>query len=296
MNNIRVSVAAVGALAVLALVVGTVAWWQSSIFGAGVGAPAIGEGPALTLSSQEELNEQVIQAIGQGDVAALAAALEDGADPNAQSLPGRTALYLATRQGNLEAVRLLIDAGADIHADTLNGPVLITAAYEGQLEIVELLLDSGEQISTTGSLFDDENSTALMGAADRGHLDVVELLIKRGADVNQLNSHGESALQSAAAAARPQVVMLLLENGADIDHQTTIAYDLWPAGSTALHLAANMGIGGRDNSLEVARILIEQGAALDLEDEDGRTPLDIAGSKTAMAELLRAAGAQGSAE
>lgn len=297
MNNVRASVAAVGALAVLALVVGVVAWWQSSSFGAGVQAPNIGEGPALTLSSLDALNEQVIKAIGQGDAAALAAALEEGADPNAQSSPGRPALYLAARRGNAEAVRLLIDAGADIHADTINGPVLIRAANEGGREIVEMLLNAGAEIDGTGSLWDvDTTATALMTAADRGHLDVVELLLERGATVNQLNSHGESALHSAAGQGRPEVVTLLLENGADIDHQMTTAYEIWAAGSSALHLAAYGGSGTRENNLEVARILIENGAALDLEDEDGRTPLDIAGPETEMGALLRAAGAQESAE
>ena len=89
MNNVRASVAAVGALAVLALVVGTVAWWQSSSFGASVQAPTTGEGPAMTLSSLDTLDEQVIKAVGQGDTAALAAALAEGADPNALSSPGR---------------------------------------------------------------------------------------------------------------------------------------------------------------------------------------------------------------
>jgi ankyrin repeat protein len=296
MNNVRTSVAAVGALAVLALMVGTVAWWQSSSFGAGVQAPTTGEVPALTLSSLDTLNEQVIKAIGQGDAVMLAAALDEGADPNTQSAPGRSALYLAARQGNSVAIRLLIDAGADIHVDAVNGPVLITAAFEGQREIVEMLLDTGAEINATGSLWDDDETTALMAAADRGHLDVVELLVERGATVNQLNSHGEFALHSAAAGGHPEVVRLLLENGADIDHQTKKAYEIWAAGSSALHLAAHMGFGSRDNKLEVARILIEHGAELNLEDEEGRTPLDIAGSKTEMAALLRAAGAQGSAE
>lgn len=280
MNNVRTSVAAVGALAVLALIVGAVAWWQSSGLGSGVQAPTIGEGPALSLSSQDELDEQVVQAIGQGDVAALAAALDEGADPNAESSPGRPALYLASRRGNTDAVRLLIDHGADVHAETLGGGILVSATLEGHREVVEILLDSGTDINATGTAnFPD--SAALHAAAEQGYRDIAELLIERGAEINQTNSIGETPLHPAVGWNRPEIVSLLLDNGADIDYQ---ANDGW----TALHVAANF------NAVEPARILIETGAALNLENEDGETPLDMA--RPAVAELLRAAGAQGAAD
>ncbi|MEJ2754134.1 MAG: ankyrin repeat domain-containing protein [Chloroflexota bacterium] len=185
MNNVRTSVAAVGALAVLALVVGAVAWWQSSGFGTGIEAPAIGQGPALTLSGQSELDERVIKAIvGEGDTADLAAALEEGADPNAESSPGRPALFLAASRGNAEAVRLLIDAGADIEAETAESSILAAAAFEGHVEIIEELLDAGADINATGDAF-GRGGSALYNAVVNLQSEAAKLLIERGADVNQ---------------------------------------------------------------------------------------------------------------
>ena len=298
MNNVRTSVAAVGALAVLALVVGAVAWWQSSGFGTGLEAPAIGQGPALTLSGQSELDERVIKAIGEGDTADLAAALEEGADPNAESSPGRPALFLAVSRENAQAARLLIDAGADVNADTVDGSILVRAAHEGHQEIVEMLLDTGADINATGRSWTPDDS-ALYAAADRGHTDIATLLVDRGADVNQLNSLGETALMAAASRAYPEIVTLLLENGAQTDIQTTQSTRGWrigtePAGATALHVAAYGGYGTPENSLETVRLLIDSGASLEIKDAEGRTPLDIA--EPQIAELLREAGAQGGSE
>jgi ankyrin repeat protein len=294
MNNVRTSIAAVGALAVLALVVGAVAWWQSSGFGTGVEAPTFGQGTALTLENPSELDSRVIEAIGVEDVGALAAALEEGANANAESSPGRPALYLAAKRGNADAARLLIDAGADVHADTVDGAILVTAADEGHLEIVEMLLDAGADINARGRSWTPDDS-ALYAASDHGHADIARLLVERGADVNQLNSLGETALMAAASRAHPEIVALLLENDAQTDIQNTqpsrgYGNPEWPAGATALHTAAYGGYGTPENSLEVVRLLIDYGAALNIEDTEGRTPLDVA--EPQIAELLREAGAQ----
>ena len=76
---------------------------------------------------------------GKAAIEPLAAALDDGADADALSSPGRPALYLAASRGDAEAARLLIDAGADVHADTFDGALLVVAAVEGQQEIVQML-------------------------------------------------------------------------------------------------------------------------------------------------------------
>jgi ankyrin repeat protein len=281
MNNVRTSVAAVGALAVLALVVGAAAWWQSSGFGTGVEAPAFGQGAPLTLENPSELDSRVIEAVGVGDVDALAAALEKGADPNAESSPGRPALYLAARRGNAEAVRLLIDAGADLEAETAESSILAGAAFEGHREVVEILLNAGTDINTTGAAF-GRGGSALYSAVVNLQPEVAKLLIERGADVNQPDlEFGETPLIPAAARNLPEIVALLLENGADIDHQDNL-------GRTALHYAAFSKYGGI-SSPETAQVLIDYGAALDIKDAEGLTPLDIA--LPDVAELLREAGA-----
>lgn len=300
MNNIRTSAATVGALAVLALLVGVFILWQAGSFGSRVQLPLLNQGPAaqeeVVLSDQDE---ELLKALANDDVDELATLLEAGADPNAQSSPGRPVLYLATVRGNAEAAKLLIDHGADVQAETVDGAILVKAAVEGQREIVEMLLDDGADVNATGRNWTPED-TALLAAANHGHQDIAELLVERGADVNYLDSHGGTALMTAAALGRPEIVTLLLENGADslIDHQEVETYTSgigttqeWPAGGTALHFAAYGGYGTPENKLEVVRILIEHGAALNIEDEDGRTPLDLAVPGSEIWQLLREAGA-----
>jgi len=92
-----------------------------------------------------------------------------------------TPLIAAAREGRLDAVRLLLDRGADPNmAVPGDGNALIMAAREGHADIVALLLDRGASIDQI--VPGDEN--ALICASGNGHLDVVKLLVARGADVN----------------------------------------------------------------------------------------------------------------
>lgn len=61
------------------------------------------------------LNEELWAAARAGDVARIAHALDEGADVNAKTGHGVTALWFAADRGHLDAVRLLIDRGADMH-------------------------------------------------------------------------------------------------------------------------------------------------------------------------------------
>jgi ankyrin repeat protein len=67
-------------------------------------------------------------------------------DVNDRGLFGSTPLSVAITWGNPEAVRLLIDAGADVNAITELGRTLLHDAVSfGNIEIVRLLLERGAQ-------------------------------------------------------------------------------------------------------------------------------------------------------
>jgi len=66
-----------------------------------------------------------IEAATLGDVAMMEALLKAGADPSATYGAGETPLMLVARTGNLNAVKLLIDRGANINgADEFKGYTL----------------------------------------------------------------------------------------------------------------------------------------------------------------------------
>ena len=67
-----------------------------------------------------------------------------GANPRDQSIDGAGSIQFATRSLNFEAVRLLVELGADVNAAPPNRPTALhTAIRFGEDEIVEYLADNG---------------------------------------------------------------------------------------------------------------------------------------------------------
>jgi uncharacterized protein len=72
----------------------------------------------------------------RGDLAAIRALLQQGADVGAAQADGMTALHWAARRNDLPAVQLLLDAGAAVSAPTRYGVVpLYFAALNGGISI-----------------------------------------------------------------------------------------------------------------------------------------------------------------
>ena len=93
-------------------------------------------------------DQQLWQAANAGDLAAVNAALEQGADVNARGDYGDAALNLAAEYGHLEVVERLLAAGADI--ENLGGAAktpLMNATFAGQTKVVQRLLDKGARIN-----------------------------------------------------------------------------------------------------------------------------------------------------
>lgn len=125
------------------------------------------------------------EAAKKGDVAALNAALNAGADVD-EIGNGATPLYLAAIRGHLEAAKLLIARGADVNAMTKFGSPLMAAAAKGGPELVNLLLANGADPNA-----EPESKTALHVAAESGCLDCVKALVEAGANVNAQHRNTE---------------------------------------------------------------------------------------------------------
>lgn len=95
-----------------------------------------------TAPSKQELNDQLFEAVRKGDVAAVTAALDRGADVNAKFRYGMTALFKAAERGNTEVAKVLLDRGADVKVkDTFYGATAMTWAIDGNhINVVRLLL------------------------------------------------------------------------------------------------------------------------------------------------------------
>ena len=66
----------------------------------------------------------LIYAAGEGDSTKVAELIASGTDVMQRSKDGETALHVSTVRGDLETVRLLLKAGADVNARTPRGSTL----------------------------------------------------------------------------------------------------------------------------------------------------------------------------
>ncbi len=124
-------------------------------------------------------------------------AMESGAGQVSQSAPsGELAadIWAATRLGDLNAINLHIEKGADINGKdpVLGQTPLALAAIRDHPEAVDLLLEKGADVNAVTI----DGSTALHSAAFLGRVKIAEILLQNGADPTVRNRHGATPLQS----------------------------------------------------------------------------------------------------
>lgn len=131
--------------------------------------------------SKQELNDQLFEAVRKGDVAAVTAALDHGADVNAKFRYGTTALFKAAERGNVEITKILLDRGADTKVkDTFYGATAMSWAIDGKhVQVVRLILeknaDEVEDVLLTGVRANNEELAKI--ALDRGGLQAESLTV-----------------------------------------------------------------------------------------------------------------------
>jgi ankyrin repeat protein len=128
-------------------------------------------------------------------------------------------------------------------------------ALEGKTEIARLLLENGAKVNQTNRA----RVTALFPACMNGHLEMVKLLVSYGANVNQVDVDGRTPLFNAVWS-DAACVKFLIDHGAQIN-----VINRWGR-SPLFHLCGTPGPSERAN--EIGKILIENGARLDLRDRE----------------------------
>jgi ankyrin repeat protein len=109
-----------------------------------------------------------------------------GADVNARSKRGETALADAAGRGDVEGVKLLLEKGADVNVADYRGytPLIQAVQYDRDSpEIVKLLLDRGASIAAVA-----EGQTAVTTAARRGETALTKMLREAEATARNQNS------------------------------------------------------------------------------------------------------------
>ena len=153
-------------------------------------------------------------------------------------------IHKAAKDGDIEAIKLHLVAGADVNGKTVYGETpLHQAANGGHKEIVELLIAKGTDVNAKS----DTSWTPLHWAVQEGHMKIVELLIAKGADVNAKDKHDITSLHMSSTQGHKGIAELLIAKGADVNVKNKLN------GETPLGWAI------RANNLEIANLLREHG-------------------------------------
>ncbi|MBI4902807.1 MAG: ankyrin repeat domain-containing protein [Acidobacteria bacterium] len=225
-----------------------------------------------------------------GSIDAVKLLLDAGADVNARSGTESTALLWAACDH--AKARLLVERGADVNAVSKMGrnPLIAAASCPGNLATVKLLLDKGANPNTAGP----DGVSPITAAASNGDFAIVEALMARGADPKSRDKTGITTLQSAATWLNVPAVKMLLAKGVDVnaantDSGTVKNGKIQLTNLTPLLLAAPFG------SPDLMKPLLAAGANVNAADGRGMTPLASAVAterqNTASIQLLIKAGA-----
>jgi ankyrin repeat protein len=215
----------------------------------------------------QNINDDLIAAAKRGDAAAVKSLIAKGANVNARTNYGATALHFAADRGHLEVIKVLVEAGADVNAkdEFYKFTPTMMAMMHKRKEAVEYLQqviaakkDAAPASSSTGAQSASAQSPVktgdpalneeLLSAAKKGDVAAVKSLLLKGADVNAKTRYNQTPLMLAAMQGHVEVVKTLLEAGADLNVTDTFYKSV-----TALSAAADRG------HTEIVKLLLEKG-------------------------------------
>lgn len=228
---------------------------------------------------------------------------EPDAAPVGYANGGFTPLMFAAREGQIEAARMLLEAGADVDTTAADGKnALGMAIYNGHFELASLLVERGADVNQA----DAEGFPPLFWAVDRRNMEwspgfpwvettdplpLIRQLLDAGADANTFvnntprsrrNFGGSprtlfaTSLMRAAYSGDIDLVRLLLEYGADPFIRNSDNEDALLAASGYAWIDGYSQGRSTEERLQTIQLLVELGADVNWACDHGITPLMMA--------------------
>ena len=297
----------------------------------------IARGADVNTAEETRGQTALMWAAGEGHADAIRRLLKAGADLHARShgptaeaeasggaaggtyrrrverIDAFTPLLFAVRAGRFEAVKALLDGGADVNETTPDGTsALVVAAANAHWELGAFLLDAGadpnaaeqgwpalHQVLRTRNLnigfFPHPEPTGSMSS-----LELAADLIAHGADVNARitapivdgfrgfwTQNGATPILVAAKGADAEMMRLLAEHGADISLANERGTTSVMAASGVEMFNPNEDSGTNPEALDALEVALELGADVNAANNDGDTPLHGAAWRGANDIILR---------
>ena len=208
----------------------------------------------------------VWQASEQGNLTRVQECLEElGIHVDARDPLGATPLIVASKAGQEEVVRYLLDAGADVDCQDGEGwTSLMYSCMFLKLSICDILLDRNANIHLKNAA---EGTCLLLSAHANAPVALVERLLDMGADINHRQRYGFTALLFAVSGGYPEIAELLIRRGADVNLNNNIF------GTCPIHVAVNNG------DTYITKLLLDSGSPLNPRSARSLTPLMIASAR-----------------
>ncbi len=190
----------------------------------------------------------------------LSTLIDKGVNINAVDNNGLTPIHLAAKIGNVAALRLLKQRGANLIIQDLNGKTPKDLAISDNIH--QFLISGADTFQETKGIVQSELNTNLFIAISQQELAQVQDYLHLGANVNDINANGFSPIFTAIVTNNCQILDILIRNNANINQIRTASSFFSPL-AYAIFLKKN----------EAVSLLINKGASVEKVDDYGISPL-----------------------